>query len=437
MIELKDVTFTYPGETTPALYDFSFSARPGISLIVGPSGSGKSTLLRMVNGLVPHASGGSINGKAGVNGIDVFSSSVKDLARHAAFLFQDAEIQGVGTTVERDVAFGPENLGCTRAEISRRVDESLAACGVDHLRLRKLDTLSGGERQLVALAGAIAMNTPVLCLDEPLAQLDLDHRQKVIAICRRLAADGKTVIATEHSAEIWNGVDYVLTATAPAQNDAAVKQRTSSRRDAITWSMREAEISHDKRVILRNINLQGHRGEVIALTGANGSGKTTLLRAISGFAQLSAGERSVATNRCAYLPQNPASLLWRPSVRDEIQTTLSHRGGAGLEETLVRFGLQDVADRYPADLSSGQRQRAALATVLAGTPDLALLDEPTRGMDPKARRSLIESVDYLASQGGCVVIATHDRDLAGQLADIEITIEGTQARVRRAQAVAV
>jgi ABC-type multidrug transport system ATPase subunit len=157
---------------------------------------------------------------------------------------------------------------------------------------------------------------------------------------------------------------------------------------------------------------------VVALSGPNGGGKTTLLRLIAGALAPLAGKVERRPGRIAYLPQNPTALLHRPTVRDEVSLTLQRAGELEEPEVILgELGLLSVADRYPRDLSCGERQRAALATVLPGAPSLVLLDEPTRGMDAAARGALMGLVARLRDRGAAIVLATHDADLRTALAD--------------------
>src|SRR5258708_24042603 len=162
----------------------------------------------------------------------------------------------------------------------------------------------------------------------------------------------------------------------------------------------------------------GRRGEVVALSGANGGGKRTFLRTIAGSLAPLAGEVERRPGRIAYLPQNPTALLHRPTVRSEVLLTLERSGELeSPEQILGALGLTADAGRYPRDLSTGERQRAALAAVLPGHPDLVLLDEPTRGMDPAARAALMTLVAALRDAGSALVLATHDADLRDASAD--------------------
>jgi energy-coupling factor transport system ATP-binding protein len=437
VIEISDVTFTYPGEPRPSIEAVNFTADAGLHLFVGPSGGGKSTLLKLCNGLVPHATGGTISGSVRINGRDMLKCSVRELARETAFLFQDSELQAIGNTVERDVAFGPGNLGCAYSEITDRVSHALDLCAIEHLRHRKLSKLSGGERHLVALAGVIAMQTPIVCLDEPLVQLDDKHRQAVTAVCKQLADGGTTVVVSEHRvsglAAIADSITEIGTRELAGRSR---KDRPLRRGGEQLWSMNDLSIGHSGLPIATNLTATGLAGQTLVMTGANGCGKTTLLRTLAGFLPPLQGSLQLDATNCAYLPQNPGALLWRPTVRAEIEATIAHRGVGDVEETAHWFGLERVADHYPADLSTGERQRAALAAVLAGDPKLVLLDEPTRGMDGRAFLQLVRAINRLTNDGGSVVLATHDIDLIESVGDATLAIgsQGAQHHQQRVEA---
>jgi energy-coupling factor transport system ATP-binding protein len=192
---------------------------------------------------------------------------------------------------------------------------------------------------------------------------------------------------------------------------------------AEAWSLDGVSAGFNGRVVIEGVDLAGRGGEVVALSGPNGGGKTTLLRLIAGSLTPMAGVVRRRPGRIAYLPQNPAALLHRPTLRAEVTFTIGRAGESARPETILEeLGLLTVADRYPRDLSSGERQRAALAAVLPGTPDLVLLDEPTRGMDAGARARLVGLVARLRDRGAAVVLATHDSDLQSALADRVVSV---------------
>ncbi|MEA2682753.1 MAG: energy-coupling factor transport system ATP-binding protein [Chloroflexota bacterium] len=462
LARIEGVGYRYPAATEAALADISFEVGPGLTAIAGPSGGGKSTVLRLLNGLVPHFHGGTISGQVLIGGRDALRTPTATLARLVGFVFQDPEAQMVRAGVEDEVAFALENLAIPRALMQARVEEAMAAAGIAGLAGRRIDTLSGGERQRVAIASALALRPRILALDEPTSQLDPAGARLVLEACRRLAAAGTAVVISEHRVgALLNMTDRLavmqsgrlhgpgtVAAMLPKLIDppqlvclgealrwdpipltAADARRLAPHLDRaganaspatgdLAWELRGATAGYETGTLLDGVGLAGTTGQVTVLMGPNGGGKTTLLRSIGGLHRLRSGTAWRRPGRVAYLPQDPGVLLHRRSVRAEVAYTISRARSAQPAGLIIdRLGLRGLADRYPGDLSSGQRQRAALAAILAGDPKLVLLDEPTRGMDGDARRALTELLRAMAADGASVVLATHDSELAAEVAD--------------------
>lgn len=200
---VEHLTYRYRTRQEPALRDVSFDLRSGeILLIAGASGCGKTTLIRCLNGLIPRSyKGGELSGKILVKGEDPATLSLVRISQTVGTLLQDPDKQIVGSYVYNEVAFGLENLGLPRAEIIQRVDEILTYLGIAHLANHETFTLSGGEKQKVALAGVLVTRPSILLLDEPLAQLDPQSAQDALALVRKLADEGLAVIVIEHRVE--------------------------------------------------------------------------------------------------------------------------------------------------------------------------------------------------------------------------------------------
>ncbi|MGH7761397.1 MAG: ABC transporter ATP-binding protein [Candidatus Dormibacteraceae bacterium] len=430
---LNNLSYWYPGADEPALQDVSLLVDAGLTLVTGSSGGGKSTLLRVLNGLVPHFHGGRIAGFAEVAGHDVITTPTRTLARTVGFVFQDPELQMVYDAVDREVAFGLENIALPPREMAARVDEALHAAGAAHLAGRSVRTLSGGERQRVALASALAMRPRLVVLDEPTAQLDPDGASMVLDAVRDLVQQGRAAVIAEHRLErlLTRASASLIVEQGsvregwPAPPRAPAFRPMHSNSGPVAWSLSGVSAGFGGRIVLDSIDAIGRQGEVVALSGPNGGGKTTLLRLIAGAVSPVSGEVERRPGRIAYLPQNPTALLHRPTLRSEVSLTLDRAGESDAPETiLTELGLLALAGRYPRDLSCGERQRAALAAVLPGRPALVLLDEPTRGIDAAARVALVKLVSRLRDGGSAVVLATHDPDLRSALADRELSVSG-------------
>jgi energy-coupling factor transport system ATP-binding protein len=474
-ISYSGVSFGYP-DGPLALDDVDLEVQAGeILLVVGSSGSGKSTLLRAANGLVPHSTGGRFAGDVIAFGRSTRTHKPRELADVVGFVHQDPEAQFVVDRVEADVAFVLENLGLPDQAMRRRVEEVLDALGIAHLRDRNPASLSGGERQRAAIAGALAAAPHALVLDEPTSQLDPQGAEDVLAAVGRLNADlGTTVVLAEHRleraaplADRALRMDGGRITAAPAPTGAVLADYPGAPsvtrlgrllgwdpppltvRDARARAVamdhrpqplaasaaveapgevllrgRKLGVALDRRPVLHEIDVEIHRGEVVALLGRNGAGKSTLLRILGGLLSPDAG-RIESAPTTAYVPQDPNAMLFAATVRAEIAETLrllGRRDDAAVDFWLEALGLVELADHHPRSLSGGQRQRVAIAAVAVGGADLLLLDEPTRGMDAASRHALERAIERHARNGGAVVLATHDVELAARCAGQAIVL---------------
>ncbi|WP_176728876.1 ABC transporter ATP-binding protein [Thermogemmatispora onikobensis] len=200
LIEIEDLTVKYPGRRAPALEGLQLQLRAGETvLLLGPSGSGKSTLALTLNGLIPHSIGKLQSGCVRVAGLDTRQTTVATLAQRVGILFQDPEAQFVMFTVEDEIAFGLENLRFSPEEMERRISDSLRLVGLTDLRYRRVEQLSGGEKQRVALAALLALEPEILVFDEPTANLDPQGTREVFDLLRRCKETGRyTIVLIEH-----------------------------------------------------------------------------------------------------------------------------------------------------------------------------------------------------------------------------------------------
>ncbi|HDI73582.1 MAG TPA: ABC transporter ATP-binding protein [Candidatus Korarchaeota archaeon] len=204
MLKIENVTFRYEGSSQPALSDVSLKVDEGEFLLVaGLSGSGKSTLLRLLNGLIPHFYKGEMKGRVLVDGVDTREASVAQLAKKVGLVFQNPDNQIVTLRVDREIAFGLENLGLPREEIIKRVNDVLRKLGIEHLRKRSTHELSGGEKQLVAIASVLAMEPSVIALDEPTSELDPFSSARIAKVLGNLNREGISVIVAEHRLDLF------------------------------------------------------------------------------------------------------------------------------------------------------------------------------------------------------------------------------------------
>ena len=199
MIEIQDLSFTYKGEEKPALQEIRLSIPDGGFLgVIGPAGAGKTTLARAVSGMIPHHYTGDYYGSVKVNGLDTVETSLEEISRLVGMVFLDVDSQIISPVVEDELLYGLENFGIPREEIPARMEEALQKVGIPELRERAIGSLSGGQRQKVAIASVIALRPKVLVLDEPTGELDPVSSRQVFSLLRSLNRDyGTTIVIVE------------------------------------------------------------------------------------------------------------------------------------------------------------------------------------------------------------------------------------------------
>lgn len=471
-IEIENLRFTYPSREIPTLHGITTRVlRGAFVLLTGPTGCGKSTLLRTLNGLIPHASAGTLTGTVHLNGKDIATQPLATTCQQVSLLFQNPDDQLFCTLVEDEIAFGLENLGFPPEEIQERITIALEQVGLSGFESRQVSSLSGGERQRVALAAICAMRPQVLLLDEPTSHLDPQGTRDILRIVKKLnSAQGITVVLATHRTKevaplcnhVWlmeNGRICLDLPKADAFQDATPYQRlgvqvpVDASPNAPTPSLKRASNVERQETLLNiqnlhfrypntdtdavcDISCEVPRGEVLAIMGANGSGKTTLIHLIAGLLRPSTGEMAIDGKSCARVKlhqlagkvgivfQNPDLLLQAETVRDEVafgpknlkfpKKILEER----VDRTLTRFDLQNLSSEAPYALSRGQRQRTAVAATFALYPDLFLLDEPTTGQDAQHLYQLMDELcNEIRHAHKTLIFATHDTDLTLKYAD--------------------
>jgi energy-coupling factor transport system ATP-binding protein len=439
-------------------------------LLLGASGAGKSTLLQAFAGLLDGSGGGASEGELLVRGRT--PAAARD---ETGIVFQDPEAQLVMARAGDDVAFGLENRCVPTERIWPAVHAALAAVAFPYPDEHRTDALSGGEKQRLAIAGALALSPHLLLLDEPTANLDPDGAADVRSLVASLETDpARTLVLVEHRiAESIPLVDRVVVIEAgggvvadgpPADVFAREGARLASlgvwvpgpaprapRRSGPIGG--EVASGHDLAFrypasegwAVDGVDLSAHSGEAVALTGPNGSGKSTLALLIAGLLRPARGVARLGDDDAWRLParrlvgrvgtvfQDPEHQFVTGRVDLELSVGPRRAGRSETEaravaqELLERLRLEHLVAANPFTLSGGEQRRLSVATALAAAPPLLVLDEPTFGQD---RRTYAELVTLLAQQrdsGHAVVFATHDRDLVAGLADRTLTLRAGRA----------
>jgi len=466
---VENLSFRYRDRQGAAIHNISFEAKPGeVLLIAGASGCGKTTLIRCINGLIPRSYKGEMSGRITVLGEEVKDWPLSRISQKIGTVLQDPERQILGTKVLNEVAFGLENLGMPREEIYTRVHSAMDLLEISNLSDRDTFTLSGGEKQKVALAGVIAMQPSILLLDEPLASLDPASAWDSLNTIRLLANQGMTVLLVEHRIEDvlhiqpervmfmsegeirylgnLSGLSKVVNyreVKLPAE-DILERAKADPAPAPLKLLPGAADVSpgtealvrfenvafgYDDHDVLHGINLEIRRGDIIAVLGANGAGKTTFVKHAIGLLKPKSGhvfvngqdtrQLSVAeiARTLGYVFQSPSHMLFAPTVREELSfgpQNLKHPKEdieQEVKEALRIVNLSDKEQDPPLALSFGQQKRVSIAAILAMRSRILVMDEPTAGQDYQNYMNFMDSILQLPGFEA-VLFITHDVDLA-------------------------
>ncbi len=436
-----NINYTYPGCTEKALEGVSFDVRRGEFLAVcGASGSGKSTLLRCLKERYPEF----------------------------GIVLQNPSSQIVTDKVYHELAFGMENQGISPEKMNHAIAETATYFGIEGWMERDTFCLSGGEMQILNLASAVVMDPEVILLDEPTAQLDPMAAQSFMDMLRRLnTQSGITVIIVEQRLEeVLSLCDRMLVlrhgklAVCDTVSEVFRKICRSAEmtdeflcympsfvrlyhhfseehsecpkniRECRQWFM-EQDIHFQKtgdtkerkpgallqsavrcknvffryekkeRDVLKEVCYEAVPGRIYGIAGGNGSGKSTFLKILSGAVHAYHGAVT-CTGEIAYLPQEPKYLFLEDKICDIIKS----------ERAIQKFGLSEILDRHPYDVSGGQMQRVAMAYLYEKDAEIYLFDEPTKGLDPQWKRRFRDWLSELAEAGRIVIVVSHDVEFA-------------------------
>jgi energy-coupling factor transporter ATP-binding protein EcfA2 len=465
VLQISNLTFRYRDRPEPAIRDISFSLGRGEMLLLsGSSGCGKTTLARCINGLIPRSYRGVMQGSVALGGKDSAALNLGQISQIVGTVLQDPERQIVASHVMQEVAFGLENLALPREEVEARVLGTLERLGIRHLAERETFSLSGGEKQKVALAGALAMKPSILLLDEPLASLDPASARDALALFRRLADEGISVLIIEHRVEnvlsvhpdrtiymqdgqiqfagsaegLIDSVDYrEVKLPAPAVVKRARREPPQEHPQPVKRPPGETLVAFegvsfaygDGPLVLRNVTTQIRKGDIIAVLGPNGAGKTTLMKQTIGLLKPTQGRVLVggqdtrkltvaqAAHTLGYVFQSPTHMLFAPTVREELEFGPRNLGKpegeipAGVRHATQALNLEGLEHYPPLALSFGQQKRVSIASVLAMGTRILIMDEPTAGQDYFNYMAFMDSI-LAMSEFETVLFITHDLDLA-------------------------
>ncbi len=506
-IEIQRLSYEYPNGVR-ALHQIELSVGRGQFVVVmGPNGAGKSTLCLTLNGIIPQSTGGRFYGAVRIAGMDTMKHQVYEIAQHVGLVMQNPEAQLLCSSVEDELAFGPENLCIPVDEIRQRIHRTASAVRVEHVLERGPASLSGGQMQRVVTAAMLTMQPHIMVFDEATSALDPRGASALFELARELNTTNRmTVLMTEHKSEqIAEFADLVVILNEGEIVDIGPPRRVFSQVERLKqlhvappqvtrlmhglgFPAHELPVTLEETVAMIRPRLQANgvdpgdldaiaptraredgaphtnsgaaahreavveasdlsfrypggvealcgltftirKGDFAGIIGENGAGKTTLVKHFVGLLKPSAGTLTVLgtssdtlttsklAGRIGLVLQNPDHQLFKPSVIDEVKVGPVRLGVTGepldrrVREALAIVDMVDAAEKHPLSLSWGDRQRVALAAILAMQPEILIFDEPSTGQDLEGRTIFMELAKGLNQRGYTIVVVTHDMEL--------------------------
>ncbi len=449
-ISLKNVSFSYNNTASSrVLSNVNLDLYYGkITLIAGASGQGKSTLFHIMNGVVPNSIKGNLTGEVLINGKNISKLNIGQIARNVGSVLQNAELQIIHPIVKEEIAFGLENMSVPSDDMHSIIDN---ACS--DMSLNKEDKtlhLSGGEKQRLITATTLALNSKIIILDEPLANLDKPASILLLQKLKYLKDNGYAIIIIEHRLDmvidyvnelyhvanesvikVDNHHEYILSSSVKIQDICPEKERKD-----VLFDIKDLTYTVRNKTIIDNLNLTIYKGERVVILGDNGQGKSTFTKLLARLIKASGGSISQNLNvkfpkekgnkqwfkEVAYVYQNPNYQLFMATVEDEI--LFSAHSVDYAQKIVDMFEIEPLLDRHPHSLSEGQKRKIGVATMLSMKPQVIIFDEPTVGQDYTSLNNLVHIINTIhQEENNTILTITHDIRCAEALADKVIIIE--------------
>lgn len=451
ILEFKNYSFKYYDAEKLAISNINIKIYKGeFILLFGKSGAGKTTLLRSIKEELRRT--GKSTGK--------IISNVED--SEISVVFQNPNIQLINSRVVDDLVFQMENIGYSILDIKRRLSETIYYFGIEDILHRDPETLSGGQKQLIALCSALMVRPKILLLDEPISQLDPMSSKKFFEILEKINVDfGVTIIMTEHkideaikysdklvlmksgtiekagdrekviyeilensrenfkfipsiprvSYKLFKSIKYTPKEFISTSENISIKPQKEKENLKIgkrIMKLRRVFFGYNStKYVIKNISMEIYENERICLLGANGSGKTTLLKLLANIYTPTFGNIKSKNIEIGYLPQDINLFFSKDTVLEELE--LSFGKDNINRDYLDIFCLEKILYRNPRDISGGEQLKVAILSILGKKPDLIILDEPTKGLDIYSQNEIIDIIKKLDIT---IICSTHNLDFS-------------------------
>ena len=432
VVEGKNISFEYQ-DSLEGIQNVNFVLQPGeVILVTGNSGSGKSTFLKCLNGLIPRVVEGKLQGEILLNHQNTKDMSMAEISRHISSVFQNPRSQFFTTNTTSELVFGMENYGLDKAVMEERIQKVCALLQIQYLLNRDIFQLSGGERQMVAIASAMMMGQQIILLDEPSANLDYHNTYVFRGLVEKLKQEGYTVLIADHRFYYLSGLinRVFLFDDGKMQifdSEQAFKESSYDTRSFDLFAMNiPFQTTCDKKEkvlslvdisykdILQDITVDFFTNEVTAIIGTNGVGKTTLARILC--KSISCTHGKIIGEIPFYIMQDADYQLFGTSVQAELEIADHKIKQKDIQDVMDYFQLTKYADTHPFSLSGGQKQRIQVALGILSNRKVIIFDEPTSGLDLLSMRRVAREIQELKKKA-CVIVISHDYEFIRHISD--------------------
>ncbi len=472
MLSIENVSYKYNENLEISNIDnVSLKVSRGECVVLcGRSGSGKTTMTKLINSLIPnYYERGELKGRVIVEGVDTQESQIYEVSRVVSSVFQNPKTQFFNVNTTSEILFYLENRGFERELMHKKLMETAELFGIEHLFNRDIFELSGGEKQIIAIAAAYASGTDIILLDEPSSNLDEEKTKLIGEILKKLKGLGKTIIISEHRyyyiKDIIDRVYYI--------DDGKIVQEFSSRDFfSIDENLRKelglrsidfeeldykekAESKSNKQLTIDSINhafkgggralkindIRFSFGTIIGVYGHNGVGKSTFIRLLMGLEKSRSSKILLDNIRLSSKKRLKKSYLVMQDVNhqlftDSVETEVSlgktdEYGDEDVARVLKALNIYELKDKHPMSLSGGQKQRVAIASAILSGAQIICFDEPTSGMDYDNMMRISRPIKDTLSDDIIIFVISHDHEFLNNTVDHVMDMEAYNIERKR------
>ena len=454
MVKVENLNFSY-NTKEENLFDINLEIKQGeCILICGRSGSGKSSITKLFNSLIPNYYEGKLEGKVYVKGMDTTEKEIYEISRVISSVFQDPKTQFFNINTSSEILFYLENRGFPRDVMVKRLEEAAKIFNIEHLLNRNIFELSGGEKQIIAIASAYVSGTDIIVLDEPSSNLDYLSSEIVGEMLKQLKKEGKTLIVAEHrfyfikdlidrvyyldsgkvkkvfSKEKFFSLDINERKNLGLRNVFFEKLNTKSKKEPNKEGLEIHKLAYkfkDGNGKLDVENLFFPLGSIVGVVGKNGSGKSSFIRSLMGLEKRDSTEISFRGKRLTKKDRIKKSYMVMQDVNYQLFTesvtneTILGKSGkfseSDVDEILKSLNIYDLKEKHPMALSGGQKQRVAVASALVSGAEIICFDEPTSGMDYENMLRISKLIKSCSNENNIIFIISHDNEFLNETVD--------------------